>query len=94
MNSLVTESGDLGIIEKKKLAIISFVESVHDISEGFLTYNNKKDIDAHLCSISVVEFYSNHIVVHLEASKERILGEYKKNYKIEEMHRARVTRPL
>ena len=65
------------------------MELVHDISEGFLTYN-----DAHLCSIGVVEFYSNHIVVHLEASKERILGEYKKNYKIEEMHRARVTRPL
>ena len=78
MNSLVTESGDLGIIKKKKLAIISFVESVHNISEEFLTYEDKKYIDAHLCLINIIELYINHLNVHFDASKERILEEYKK----------------
>ena len=91
---LVIESGDLNIIEKKKLDIISFVESIHDISEGFLTYYDIKDIDAHLCLIEVIEFYINHIAVHLEISKERTLKEYKKKYELEEMPRAYVTCPL
>ena len=54
LKSLVIEAGDLNIIEKNKLAIISFVESVHEISEGFLTYEDRKDIDAHLCLINVI----------------------------------------
>ena len=29
---LVIEAGDLDLVEKKKLAIVSFVESIHDIS--------------------------------------------------------------
>ena len=49
LKSLVIDSGDLDLVEKKKLAIISFVESVHDISEGFLTYDDRKEIDAHQC---------------------------------------------
>ena len=39
LKSLVIEAGDLNLIEKKKPVIISFVELIHDISEGFLTYN-------------------------------------------------------
>ena len=35
MKSLVIEAGDLDIIEKNKLDFIPFVESAHDISEGF-----------------------------------------------------------
>ena len=69
LKSLVIESGDLNITEKKKLAFRSFVELVHDISEGFLTYDNRKYIDEHLCSIHIIELYSNHLVVHLDASK-------------------------
>ena len=83
LKSLVLEAGDLHIIEKIKLAIISFVESVHNISELFLTYNNRKDINAHLCLIGVIELYSNHLAVHIDASKERILKEYRKMYKLE-----------
>ena len=67
-------------MEKNKLAITSFVESVHDISEGFLTYNDRKDIDAHLFSIDVIELYSDHIVVHIDDSKDTFLVEYKKHY--------------
>ena len=70
------------------------MESIHDISEGFLTYNDKKDIDAHLCLINVIELYSNHIAVHLDSSEERILEEYKKMYYLEKMNSARVTCPL
>ena len=32
-----------------------------------------------MCSIDVIELYRNHITVHLDASKDRILEEYKKN---------------
>ena len=79
LKPLVIEAGDLYLVKKQKLAIISFVESVHDISEGFLTYDDRKDIDTHKCLIDIIELYSNHIVVHINASKERLLEEYKKN---------------
>ena len=47
LKSLVLEAEDLDLIEKKKLTVVSFVESIHDISEGFLTYDNRQDITAH-----------------------------------------------
>ena len=59
-----------------------------------MTYEDRKDIDAHLCLINVIELYSNYIAVHIGASKERILEEYKKKYELEEMPSARVNRPL
>ena len=90
--SLVVEAGDLDLIEKKKLTIVSFVESIHDISEGFLTYDDRQDITAHQCSVDLVELYSDHLAVHLNAPKENLLKEYKKRYEIEEMPTARVTR--
>ena len=37
--------------------------------------------------------YSNHIAVHLNASKERLLEEYQKKYEIEVMPTARITPP-
>ena len=70
------------------------MELVHDISEGFLTHDDRKDIDTHQCSIDVIELYINNIYVHLGASKERLLEEYQQKYEIEEMPWARVTRPL
>ena len=79
LKSLVIEAGGLDLVEKKKLAIISFVESVQDISEGFLTYDDIKDIDAHQFSIDIIELYSDHIAVHINTSKERLLEEYQKN---------------
>ena len=54
LKSLVIEAGELNTVEKKKLAIIYFVESVHNISEGCLIYENIKDIDEHQCSINVI----------------------------------------
>ena len=75
--SLVIEEGDLDLFKNKKLAIISFAESVHKISEGFLTYDDRRDINAHQCFIDIVELYSNNIAVHLNASKERLLNEHK-----------------
>ena len=83
LKSLVIEAGDLNMVEKKKIAIISFVELVHNISEVFLAYDDRKDIDAHLCLIDVIEFYSAHLFVHLDASKDRILEDYKKKYELE-----------
>ena len=71
----------------------SFVELVHGISEGFLAYDDRKDIDAHLCLIDVIELYSAHLAVHLETSKEIIFEEYKKTYELVEITRTRVTRP-
>ena len=59
------------------------MELIHNISERFLTYNDRKYIDAHIYSIDVIEFYSNHLAVHLDASKKRILEEYKKKYELE-----------
>ena len=38
--------------------------------------------------------YINNLAIYLDASKERILKEYKKNYKLEKIPRARVTCPL
>ena len=73
---LVIEAGDLEPVKKKKLTIISFVESVHDISKKFLNYDDRKDINAHQCSIKIIELYSDHIAVHLNSSKERLLEEY------------------
>ena len=35
--SLFIEAGDLNLVEKKKLAIVSFMELIHNISKGFLT---------------------------------------------------------
>ena len=37
IKSLVIEAGDLDLVKKQNLAIVSFVESVHNISEVFLT---------------------------------------------------------
>ena len=85
LNSLVIEAGEIDLVEKKKLSIVSFVESIHDISEGLLTYDDRHDITAHQCSVDDIEFYSNHLAVHINASKERLLKEYHKQYDIEEM---------
>ena len=70
------------------------MESVHNISEGLLTYNDKKYIDAHQCLIDVIELYSNLLDVDFDASKEILFEEYKRKYGLEEMPRSRVTRPL
>ena len=94
LKSLVIEAGELKLVEKKKLAITSFLELVHNISEEFFTYDDRKDTDVPLCSINVIKLYSNNVAVHINASKEIILREYKNKYKLEEMSRARVTRPL
>ena len=67
------------------------MESSHDISEVFLTYDDRQDITAHQCSVDLVDMYSDHLAVHLNASKENLLKEYKKRYEIEEMPTARVT---
>ena len=40
LKSLVITEGDLDLVEKNKFAIISFVESINNISEGFLTYDD------------------------------------------------------
>ena len=69
------------------------MESIHDISKGFLTYDDCKDITAHQCSVDLVELYIDHLAVHLNASKDNLLEEYHKRYEIEEMPTARVTRP-
>ena len=69
------------------------MESIHDISKGFLTYDDRQNINTHQCSVDVIELYRNHIDVHLNASKERLLKEYQKRYELEEMPTARVTRP-
>ena len=44
LKSLVIKAGDIDLIEKKMLAIVSFVELIHDISEGFLTYDDHQYI--------------------------------------------------
>ena len=93
LKSLVIEAGDINLVEKKKLAIVSFVESIHNISEGFLTYDDSQDINSHQCLVDVIELYSNHITVHINASKERLLEEYQKRYDLEEMPTTRVTCP-
>ena len=90
----VIEARDLNIIEKKKFAIISFVESFTNISEEFLSYDDRKDINEYLCYINVIKLYSHHLAVHLDDSKEGILEEYKKKYELDEMPRSHITRPL
>ena len=40
----------------------------------------------------LVELYSDHLAVHLNASKENLLEEYKKQYKIEDIPTSRITR--
>ena len=67
--------------------------SIHDISEGFLTYDDRQYITAHQCYVDVIELYSNHLAVHLNASKDILLKEYQKRYELKEMPTARVTRP-
>ena len=70
------------------------MESIHDISNKLLTYDDQQNINAHQCSIDIIEFYSDHIAVHLNASEERHLKEYQeKKYGIEEMPTMRVIRP-
>ena len=91
---LVIEAGDLDLVEKKNIAIISFMELVHVISEGFLKYDDREDIGAHLCSIEVIGLYNDHLAVHLGYLKERIFDEYNKKYELEEMPCARITFPL
>ena len=41
LDSLVIEAGDIDLVGKKKLAIVYFVESIHDIFKGFLTYDDR-----------------------------------------------------
>ena len=43
-----------------------------------MTYNDRKDIDVYNCSIDVIKLYIYHLAIHLEASKEILLEEYKK----------------
>ena len=69
------------------------MESIHDISEGFLAYDYRQDINTIQCSVYVMELYSNHISIHLNALKERLPEKYRKRYELEEMPTARVTRP-
>ena len=52
------------------------MESIHDLSEGFLTYDDRQDITAHQCSVDVIDLYRDHLTVHLNALKERLLEEY------------------
>ena len=69
------------------------MESIHDISKGFLTYDDRQDITAHQCSVDLIKLYSDQLAVHIYASKERLLEEYQKWYNIKEMPTARVTCP-
>ena len=69
------------------------MELIHDISEGFLAYDDRQDINAHQCLVDVIKLYSEHLSVHLNASKERLLKEYQKRYELKDMPTARVTRP-
>ena len=64
------------------------MESVHDISEGFLTYDDRKYIDAHQCLVGFIELCSNNLAVHINASKEILPEEYKKKYELKQMPRA------
>ena len=41
LKSLFIEAGYINLVKKNNLTIISFVESIHDISKGFLTYNDR-----------------------------------------------------
>ena len=72
---LVIEAGDIDLSKKKKLAILSFVESIHNISKGFLTYDDCQNINTHQCLVDFIKLYSDHIAVHINAPKERLLKE-------------------
>ena len=48
---------------------------------------------AHQCLLDIIELYSGHIDVHLNASNERLLEEYQKKYKLKDMPNSCVTRP-
>ena len=63
LKSLVVEAGDLYLIEKNNLNVVSFVELIQDFSEGFLTYDDRQDITAHQCSVDLIELYSDHFAV-------------------------------
>ena len=93
LKSLVIKAGDLNLFDKNKLAIVSFVESIRNISKGFLTYDDCQDINAHQSLVDFIELYSDHMAVKLHALKERLLEEYQKRYELEEMPTASVTRP-
>ena len=58
-----------------------------------MMYDDRQDITTHQCSVDVIELYSNHLDVHLNALKERLLEEYQKMYELKEMPTARVTQP-
>ena len=64
------------------------MESIQDISIVFLTYDDRQDITAHQCAVELVELYRYHLRVHLNASQENLLEEYKKRYEFEEMRTA------
>ena len=93
IKSLVIEAGDINLVENKKLAIVSFVESTENISKGFLMYGECHNITPHQCSVDVIELYSDHLAVHLVASKERLPVKYQKIYELEEMPTASITYP-
>ena len=69
LKSLVIEAGDIDLFKKKKLAIVSFLESIHDISKVFLMLNDNQDINSHQCLVDVIELYSDYIAVHRNALK-------------------------
>ena len=69
------------------------MESIHNISKGFLTYDDRQDINAHQCLEEIIDLYSDYIASHLNTSKERLLEEYQKRYELEEMPTARFTCP-
>ena len=69
------------------------MESIHEIYKEFLTYNDSQDITTHQCLVDVIKFYSDHIAVHLNVLKERILEEYQRMYELKMMPTARFTLP-
>ena len=56
-------------------------------------YDDHQYINAHQCLVDIIKLYSDHIAVHLNASKEILLEEYQKKYELKEMPTACVTRP-
>ena len=65
LKSLVIDARYIDLVEKKKLAIVSFAESIHDISKGFLTYDDRHNITDHQLSVDVIKLYSNHLAVQI-----------------------------
>ena len=93
LTECVIEAGDLDLVQKKKLTVVSFVESIPDIFKGFRTYDDRQDITSHQCSVDLIKLYSDHIAVHINTSKENLLEEYQKKDEIEEMPTTRITFP-